>query len=84
MSQYSFAIYLLVTRLFNAQPVVVPAKKYGHDLPAMLAAITPKTRVVFVANPNNPTGTVVPKEEVLRFVEQVPERVLLVMDEAYI
>ncbi len=84
MSQYSFAIYLLVTRLFNAQPVVVPAKKYGHDLPAMLAAITPKTRVVFVANPNNPTGTVVPKEEVFRFVEQVPERVLLVMDEAYI
>ena len=84
MSQYSFAIYLLVTRLFNAQPVIVPTKNYGHDLPAMLAAITPKTRVVFEANPNNPTGTLVAKEELLRFVERVPEEVLLVMDEAYI
>jgi len=84
MSQYSFAIYLLVTKLFNARPIVVPARNYGHDLPAMLAAITPQTRVVFVANPNNPTGTVVPREEVIRFLEQVPDRVLLVMDEAYI
>ncbi len=84
MSQYCFAIYLLVTKLFNARPIIVPAKNYGHDLPAMLAAITPQTRVVFVANPNNPTGTVAPREEVLRFVEKVPDNVLLVMDEAYI
>jgi histidinol-phosphate aminotransferase len=84
ISQYSFAIYLLVTRLFGANPIIVPAKNYGHDLPAMLAAITPATKVVFVANPNNPTGTVSSRYEVLRFVNAVPERVLLVMDEAYI
>jgi len=83
MSQYSFAVYLLVTRLFGANPVVVPAKNYGHDLPAMLAAITPKTKVVFVANPNNPTGTLVSQKEMLRFIEAVPPHVLVVMDEAY-
>jgi histidinol-phosphate aminotransferase len=84
ISQYSFAIYLLMARLFNANPVVVPARNYGHDLPAMLAAITPQTKVVFVANPNNPTGTVASPEEIVRFVNAVPERVLVVMDEAYI
>ncbi len=84
ISQYSFAIYLLVTRLFGANPVIVPAKNYGHDLPAMLKAVTPATKVIFVANPNNPTGTAASRDEVLRFVDAVPERVLLVMDEAYI
>jgi histidinol-phosphate aminotransferase len=84
VSQYCFAIYPIVTLLFGAKPVVVPARNYGHDLPAMLAAITPKTRVVFVANPNNPTGTLAPREDVLRLVNEVPERVLLVMDEAYL
>ena len=84
MSQYSFIIYMLVTRLFGANPIVVPAKNYGHDLPAMLAAITPQTKVVFVANPNNPTGTVASREEILRFVNAVPEQVLAVLDEAYI
>jgi histidinol-phosphate aminotransferase len=84
MSQYSFIIYMLVTRLFGANPIVVPAQNYGHDLPAMLAAITPQTKVVFVANPNNPTGTVASREEILQFVNAVPERVLVVLDEAYI
>ena len=84
MSQYSFIIYMLVTRLFGANPIVVPAQNYGHDLAAMLAAITPQTKAVFVANPNNPTGTVVSQEEILQFVNAVPERVLVVMDEAYI
>jgi histidinol-phosphate aminotransferase len=84
MSQYSFLIYASVTRLFSANPIMVPARNYGHDLPAMLAAITPRTKVVFVANPNNPTGTVASPEEVMRFVNAVPEGVLLVMDEAYI
>jgi histidinol-phosphate aminotransferase len=84
MSQYSFAIYPLVTRLFGANPIVVPARNYGHDLPAMLAALTPQTKVVFLANPNNPTGTVASPEEILWFVNAVPERVLVVMDEAYI
>ena len=84
VSQYCFAVYPIVTKLFGANPVTVPAKNYGHDLPAMLRAITPRTRIVFVANPNNPTGTLVPREEVIRFVNEVPEEVLLVMDEAYI
>ena len=84
VSQYCFAIYPIVARLFGANPVVVPSKNYGHDLPAMLAAITPQTKVVFVANPNNPTGTLAPRADILRLVHEVPKNVLLVMDEAYI
>ncbi len=84
VSQYCFAIYPIIARLFGATPVVVPARNHGHDLPAMLAAITPRTKVVFVANPNNPTGTLAPPEDVLRLVNEVPDHVLLVMDEAYI
>jgi histidinol-phosphate aminotransferase len=84
VSQYCFAIYPIVTKLFGANPVVVPAKDYGHDLPAMLTAITPRTKVVFVANPNNPTGTLAPADDVRRLVKEVPKHVLLVMDEAYI
>src|SRR5438045_2223434 len=56
VSQYCFAVYPIVTALFGAKLITVPAKNYGHDLDAMLAAITPNTRIVFVANPNNPTG----------------------------
>jgi histidinol-phosphate aminotransferase len=84
VSQYCFAIYPIVARLFGANPIIVPASNYGHDLPAMLAAITPQTKVMFVANPNNPTGTLAPPAEVLRLVKEVPPHVLLVMDEAYI
>jgi histidinol-phosphate aminotransferase len=68
----------------GANVITVPAKDYGHDLPAMLKAITAKTRIVFVANPNNPTGTLAPREELIKFVNEVPDDVLLVMDEAYI
>jgi histidinol-phosphate aminotransferase len=84
VSQYGFAIYPLVTKLFGANLITVPAKNFGHALPAMLKAITPQTCVVFVANPNNPTGTLAPREEVIQFVNDVPDRVLLVMDEAYV
>jgi histidinol-phosphate aminotransferase len=84
VSQFCFAVYPIVTKLFGANLVTVPAKNYGHDLPAMLRAITSRTRVVFVANPNNPTGTLAPREEVVRFVNDVPDEVLLVMDEAYV
>jgi histidinol-phosphate aminotransferase len=84
VSQFCFAIYPIVAKMFGANLVIVPAKNYGHDLPAMLKAITPKTRIVFVANPNNPTGTLAPREEVIQFVNDVPDDVLLVMDEAYI
>lgn len=84
VSEFCFAVYPLVTKLFGANLISVPAQNYGHDLPALLAAITPQTRVVFVANPNNPTGTLVGKDELRRFVDAIPANVLLALDEAYI
>lgn len=83
MSQFCFAIYPIVTLMFGGRPVVVPAKAYGHDLIAMRQAITPQTRLVFVANPNNPTGTLATPEQVFGLIESVPPGVLLVIDEAY-
>ncbi len=82
-SQHAFAVYPLVTQATGATGVVVPAKNFGHDLQAMLAVITAKTRIIFVANPNNPTGTLLGKEELLAFLRQVPKHVLVVLDEAY-
>jgi len=84
VSQYCFAVYPLVIKLFNAKLVSVAARDYGHDLASMLGAITPQTRVIFVANPNNPTGTVVTPSDLKQFLDQLPERILLVLDEAYI
>jgi histidinol-phosphate aminotransferase len=84
VSQYCFAVYPIVTHLFGARLVTVPARDYGHDLPAMRQAITARTRIVFVANPNNPTGTLAPRAAVLELVRTMPPDVLLVMDEAYI
>lgn len=82
-SQYAFAIYQLVTQAIGAKGVSVPAKGWGHDLDAMAAAVTDRTKLVFVANPNNPTGTVHGAEAILAFLEKIPERVLVVLDEAY-
>jgi histidinol-phosphate aminotransferase len=84
VSQYCFAVYPIVTHLFGANLIVVPARDYGHDLPAMLRAVTPQTRAVFVANPNNPTGTLAPPRDVMQLVTELPPEVLLVMDEAYL
>ena len=84
VSEYCFAVYPIVTALFGAKLVTVAAQNYGHQLKGMLAAITPNTRVVFVANPNNPTGTIVPPEALSQFISQVPEHVLVALDEAYI
>lgn len=84
VSQYCFAVYPLVTMLFGADLITVPAKNYGHDLPAMRRAVTPRTRVVFVANPNNPTGTLATAEDISRLIEELPDSALLAMDEAYI
>jgi len=84
VSQYCFAIYPIITKLFGANLITVPAKNYGHDLPAMLKAITPDTALVFVANPNNPTGTLATREEIIQLVNEVPDHVILVLDEAYI
>jgi histidinol-phosphate aminotransferase len=82
-SRHAFAVYPLATQARGARGIEVPARDFGHDLAAMLRAITPKTRIVFVANPNNPTGTWLPPADVERFVAEVPRRVLVVLDEAY-
>jgi histidinol-phosphate aminotransferase len=84
VSQYCFAVYPMMTHLFGAQLVKVPAVAYGHDPDAMLRAVTPRTRVLFVANPNNPTGTLLSRDAVMRLIHGVPAHVLLVMDEAYV
>jgi histidinol-phosphate aminotransferase len=84
VSQYCFAVYPIVTHLFGAKLVSVPAKRYGHDLRAMARAITPRTKIVFVANPNNPTGTQAAREDVVELINSTPAQTLLVMDEAYI
>ncbi|HUE91190.1 histidinol-phosphate transaminase [Pseudomonas sp.] len=83
-SQYAFAVYPISTQAVGAHGKVVPAKDYGHDLEAMLAAIDANTRVVFIANPNNPTGTWFGPDALERFLARVPQDVLVVLDEAYI
>ena len=82
-AQYSFAVYALATQGVGARAIVVPAKEYGHDLDAMLAAIEPDTRLIFIANPNNPTGTFIPAARIQAFLDQVPNNVIVVLDEAY-
>jgi histidinol-phosphate aminotransferase len=82
-SQHCFAVYPLATQARGARSIVVPAKNYGHDLEAMAKAIDDETYVAFVANPNNPTGTFARHEEVEAFLKRVPERVVVVLDEAY-
>ena len=83
MGAESFPVYKLITLMFNAHPVEVPMPDYKHDLKAMLAAITPRTRLVFLPSPNNPTGTANTAKEIYAFVRQLPEHVVFVFDEAY-
>jgi histidinol-phosphate aminotransferase len=83
MSQHAFAVYPLATQARGARAIVMPAKNYGHDLEAMAKAIDDETYVVWAANPNNPTGTLASPDEVEAFLRKVPERVLVVLDEAY-
>lgn len=82
-AQYSFAVYPLATQAVGGRAIVVPAKDYGHDLTAMAAAITPDTKLIFIANPNNPTGTFIPAAEIEAFLKVVPPQVVVVLDEAY-
>jgi histidinol-phosphate aminotransferase len=82
-AEHAFAVYPLVTQATGATGITVPAKDYGHDLIAMLAAINARTRMIFVANPNNPTGTLLAKDALYAFLKQVPNHVLVVLDEAY-
>ena len=82
-SQYSFAVYALATQGLGARAIVVPAVKHGHDLDAMLSAIEEDTRLLFIANPNNPTGTFIEGAALEAFLDKVPKRVVVVLDEAY-
>ncbi|MGL1833284.1 histidinol-phosphate transaminase [Rhodocyclaceae bacterium SMB388] len=82
-SQYAFAVYPLATRAAGGRCIAVTARDFGHDLDAMAAAIEPDTRVVFIANPNNPTGTFVEGPRIEAFLRAVPQDVLVVLDEAY-
>ena len=82
-ARHAFAVYTLMAQLFGATTVEVDDPGYTHDLEAMLAAITPRTRQVFIANPNNPTGTLVGQAEIDAFMDRVPEHVVVVFDEAY-
>ena len=82
-SKHAFAVYPLATLSAGGECIVVPAKHYGHDLDAMRAAIRPDTRIVWVANPNNPTGNFLPGAQVKAFLQAVPKDVVVVLDEAY-
>jgi histidinol-phosphate aminotransferase len=82
-SRHAFAVYPLAIQACGAERIEVPARDFGHDLEAMAAAVRADTRLIFVANPNNPTGTWLPPENVLAFLRKLPRRVLLVLDEAY-
>ncbi len=84
MSEYAFVVYRLVCQMFGAKAIETPTRKgYTHDLRRMAKAITPETSVVFVCNPNNPTGSMVKQADLDAFMEKVPEGVLVVFDEAY-
>jgi histidinol-phosphate aminotransferase len=82
-AEHAFVVYKLMATLFGAETIEVPDPGFVHDLDAMLAAITPKTKELFIANPNNPTGTVVRFDALQRFMDKVPEHVVVVIDEAY-
>ncbi len=82
-AQHAFVVYKLMATLFGAHTIEVPDPGFAHDLEGMLAAITPKTKEIFIANPNNPTGTLVSQAEIDRFMAKVPEHVIVVFDEAY-
>jgi histidinol-phosphate aminotransferase len=82
-SQYAFIVYKLITTSFGARTIEVASPDYQQDLDGMLAAITPKTRLIFVPNPNNPTGTLLSQRAIDDFMSRIPENVIVVFDEAY-
>ncbi len=83
MGAETFAVYFLAAALYEGDAIRVPMPEHTHDLDAMLAAITPETRLVAICNPNNPTGTVVTQEAIDRFIEKLPDHVVAIFDEAY-
>ena len=82
-SEYAFIAYKLIATLFGARTIEAPSPDYQQDLEAMLDAITPKTRVIFIANPNNPTGALISQDKIDKFMSRLPENIIVVFDEAY-
>jgi histidinol-phosphate aminotransferase len=82
-SEHAFVAYKLVAAVFGARTIESPSPDFRHDLDGIIAAITPKTRLIFIANPNNPTGTLAGQDEIDRFIERVPPHIVVVFDEAY-
>lgn len=82
-SEFAFVVYPIMTQYLGAKAIEVPAKEYGHDLDAMLESVEEDTRVIFIANPNNPTGTWLGKKALTDFLQKVPENIIVVLDEAY-
>lgn len=82
-SQHAFAVYPIVTQAVGARAVEVPARDWAHDLGAMAAAVTARTRLIFIANPNNPTGTWLQRAALEEFLDTMPASVIVVVDEAY-
>lgn len=83
MAHPSFVVYSMTVQAVNGRSIIVPLKDWQHDLDAMAAKITDRTKIIFIANPNNPTGTINTRAEMDRFMEKVPPGVLVVFDEAY-
>ena len=82
-SQYAFVVYPLVTQALGATAVVSPANHFGHDLDSMLSLISDQTKLIFIANPNNPTGTLLSDNDVYSFLKKVPRNIPVVLDQAY-
>ena len=82
-AKHAFLVYKLMAKVFGAETIEVDDPGYVHDLDAMVAAVTPRTKEIFIANPNNPTGTLVTQEQIDRFMDKVPDHVVVVFDEAY-
>ena len=83
VSEHAFIAYKLIATLFGARTIETPSPDYEHDLEAMLNAMTPKTRIIFIANPNNPTGTLISQIKIDKFISRLPENIVTVFDEAY-
>ena len=82
-SEHAFAVYPLVVKAVGAEGIEVPAKNFSHDLDAMLDSIKSNTKIIFIANPNNPTGSFIGRAEILKFLDKVPENIIVLLDQAY-
>ena len=82
-SEHAFAVYPLVVKAVGAEGIEVPAKNFSHDLDAMFDSIKSNTKIIFIANPNNPTGSFIGRSEILKFLDKVPENIIVLLDQAY-